>query len=155
MEPLPRGTIGVWTCDESPPTKMSARDFSSYCHTVARQLGARVAAIDGPKTSHPRSFVAATLELPTRAISVLLNAYWPFVALAQPLSVGDFYPTFIDEVTVSDAFREFECYSVLSLDELNAPVTDEAIALLSEVEVREIRYWKPTKIGEVLFNAWD
>ena len=65
------------------------------------------------------------------------------------------HPQFIDLPVVADAFRKYQCYTVLSLGELNSAVSEETIAMLSPAELAQIKYWKPTTIGQILFNSWD
>ncbi|MGA5757018.1 hypothetical protein [Nonomuraea bangladeshensis] len=38
---------------------------------------------------------------------------------------------------------------------LMSPLTKVDTTALSAAEWREIEYWKPKTLGELLFNAWD
>ena len=43
----------------------------------------------------------------------------------------------------------------LTADEARREPSDSTTAELTEEERREIAYWKPATIGEVVFNQWD
>ena len=88
---------------------------------------------------------------------ILLNAYYPFLALAS--TVGFKHINFIDDPVFSKDFMPF--YKVLSKEELNEPlgirnskgkVNLENKNNLNSSELEQILYWKPNTIGEVMFN---
>jgi hypothetical protein len=151
--PLPAGITGLGSDADSPASLIDTREFLSYCHSVAREHRGVVRSSYDAK--YPRNFAAATLSLPDCSLSVVLNVHYPFLALATPLQEHDMEPQFIDLPSVADTFREFQRYTVLNPSELSTPITENVICALSEAERREIRYWKPEAIGEIIFNSWD
>jgi hypothetical protein len=44
---------------------------------------------------------------------------------------------------------------VLSVTTLNSPVTDRVTTQLATAEIEQLDYWKPSRIGDVIFNYWD
>ena len=69
---------------------------------------------------------------------------------------------FIDEPDLIKQFSSF--YKVLGTKELNEPLSlrfgsKKSILQnaneLNSAELEQIAYWKPEKVGEVIFNYWD
>ena len=65
------------------------------------------------------------------------------------------YPAFVDCPMVAEHFCKYGCYRVMLRDGLDAPISDDAIARLTSAERQQIKYWNPTMIVEIIFNAWD
>ena len=68
---------------------------------------------------------------------------------------GDTTLAFVDVPGLSEALQGAGPFRVLSAQELDAPVRAEALSELAPRERKEIKYWKPRRVGEVLFNFWD
>ncbi|WP_228473055.1 hypothetical protein [Streptomyces cyaneochromogenes] len=80
----------------------------------------------------------------------------------------DHYPliAFVDEPRdwYTDQFREPPAwaavlgdlgFTVLSASVLLSPLSSVDTSALSDVEWRNIDYWRPETVGAVLFNSWD
>ena len=153
MVVLPQGITGFGEFEEgSEPPAPDESDFLAYCHAVALQLGGKVVA-RGPQGF--RNFIFVTLELQGHELSVLMNAYHPIIAFAEPVDDCVFYPSLTDATRVAEEFQKFGCYQVLERQELDEPISEEAISKLADAELHEMRYWQPKTIGELLFNSWD
>jgi hypothetical protein len=81
---------------------------------------------------------------------VLLHVGFPYVVFAAPEDVG--LPVFLDCDQLAGALAE---YNIIPAATLNAPPNEEALALLSDAEHKDIRYWRPSRLGDVIFNWWD
>ena len=88
-------------------------------------------------------------------IRVLLNITHPIVAFAENWTSHDSPLAFVDHAQLASAFEQLRRYTVLSLQTLELPVTQEATKQLAPVELEQIQYWKPTRTGDVIFNFWD
>ncbi|NGY89580.1 hypothetical protein F3K44_02630 [Bacillus megaterium] len=91
---------------------------------------------------------------------MLLNAYYPFLALASTVEFQ--HINFIDDPALSKDFMPL--YKVLSKEELSEPsnirkskgkLSLENKNKLNSSELEQIFYWKPKTVGEVIFNFWD
>ncbi|MFD4707853.1 hypothetical protein ACFWM3_23830 [Gottfriedia sp. NPDC058432] len=60
---------------------------------------------------------------------------------------------FIEVSHLKEEFSPF--YIVLSKKELNEPLLLKSENELNSAELNQMAYWKPNRIGEVLFNHWD
>ncbi len=83
----------------------------------------------------------------------MLNATYPLVGFAIENKKGEI--DFVHEPSLSSGFSKFGRYSVLSEQVLVQRITDESVEDLSEAEIDQMSYWKPTRVGEVIFNHWD
>ncbi len=39
--------------------------------------------------------------------------------------------------------------------ECNEPISNDHLSSLAELEKKEFAYWKPKKVGDIVFNYWD
>lgn len=62
---------------------------------------------------------------------------------------------FVDHDVLADSLSAAGNYDVLSRDELERALSQQDIQLLSPVEIELIQYWKPARLGDVVFNFWD
>ena len=46
-------------------------------------------------------------------------------------------------------------FAILTGHEACAGVADELVAQLGENELHQMRYWRPQRISDVIFNYWD
>ena len=59
---------------------------------------------------------------------------------------------FVDESNLTTLFMQF--YRVLTVAELNKPLRQLDNGL-NQAEWEQIAYWKPERIGDIIFNYWD
>ena len=134
-------------------TSVDVRAFRTRLYNAARDSGFNV---DEPPPDEARihhTLVRSLVSFRGEQWSLLLNIHQPFVAFAAPnTEVLNFNFEFRDCPPLA---QKLSGYTVLSTDFLNSPVTQEAIALLSESEKQEVKYWAPQTLGQVVFNFWD
>jgi hypothetical protein len=152
---LPRGVTGFRSSMKAPPLPESdVRAFRGHCYAAARAIGGTVLSFEDPYR-HTNNFAASVLRHPHGEVAVLLNAHFPFVGFAVPTAVVDLELRFVDSPDLVEVFRGFGVYEVLDRNALEQPLTVEAVADLHKGERGEFKYWRPTRIGDVVFNSWD
>ena len=121
--------------------------FKAIIYQVARQIGAEVVAVHLPTVTP--NFCAAELKRATMRFYVLCSNTdnWAFSRFFEPhISRLEFE----DVPEAADALRSMFGKEPLSKSELEAPF--QGRPGLSE---EDIRYWRPSTQGDVLFNWWD
>jgi hypothetical protein len=152
MQPLPKGITGF----DAPNYGVSVKQFTSACHAAARQAKGLVEQVQqayGQVTPNFHEAVVTILD-GSKKVRVLCNAYYPIVAFASPSTFeGDSKLQFIDcqelAVSLGSEFRIF------GASEATAAISPDAITNLGATELQQMRYWRPERIGEVIFNHWD
>jgi hypothetical protein len=86
---------------------------------------------------------------------VLCNTILPLIGFAQSGAPGYFQPEFRDASVLAAAFAEVGGFEVLRAKFLESYPTAELLADLSAVELEQVRYWRPQRIGDIVFNHWD
>ena len=153
---LPRGITGFWESGEDPPPATDLRAFRGHCHAAAHCVGGRVHSVMEPNPGGVcRNFAVGVLVLTYDAVAVVLNAHYPILAFADPPAEGDVLLQFTDCPELADVFSAFDVYQVVSASEWEQPPTPTALRDLSPAERGQVAYWKPRRIGDVVFNCWD
>jgi hypothetical protein len=155
---LPRGVTGFWS-DGEPPPVTDLRAFRADCHAAARELGGTLLTFEGAgEDGHVRNYARAVFDLPgVGMVALLLNAHYPVVVFADADTLTGTPPLFKDVTALAAWFAANTTgrYRVLTAEEAGAPVTDTACRLLAPAEMAQVRYWRPERIGDILFNHWD
>ena len=149
---FPRGITGFWGVGEQPPSATDVRAFRGHCHEAARRLGGQVLSMEEP---NHRNFTVGTLATRAGRVAVLLNAQYPIVGFADPPMSGEVLLRFRDGSALAEFFREFGVYEVLSASDLERRPTPDDLDGLSEAELAQVAYWRPQRVGDVVFNYWD
>jgi hypothetical protein len=149
------GITGFRDIDDPPLPSSNFVDFRSHCYSVARVLNCSVVAVEAPILGVACNFVSGTFKFSRDSVAVLLNAHFPVVAFSEPLMAGTTHLRFIDSPKLADAFQNFGLYEVPDFSELTAPLTLANYDDLAADERKQIKYWKPQSVGEVVFNFWD
>ena len=152
MQPLPKGVTGF----DAPKVEVSAEQFATACHSAARSVGGRVHEIRAAYEEITPNFHQAVLVLRDRPdrVRVVCNAHHPIVAFtALPAYDRETRLRFVDCPELAEALSGE--YSIVSGSDACAAVSAELIAELGEAELIQLRYWKPQRIGDVIFNYWD
>jgi hypothetical protein len=77
------------------------------------------------------------------------------IAFAEPRPPGHATVTFIDRPELAAAIRATCDLPIFTKQQMNSPVPTADLTALGADEHRQIRYWRPNTIGELLFNFWD
>lgn len=152
---LPYGVTGFRDVNESPLPETDFREVVARCHAAARSLSAKVLASIAAPQRPPANFGVVTLGLPGRTINVFVNAIYPIVGFAHSPGAKDSNVTFVDEPELAAMLQNAGAWQILPKVMLDCPVTQDSLAQLGPGERHEIRYWKPRRIGDIVFNLWD
>jgi hypothetical protein len=139
-----------------PPRSISPNSFKRACYAAAQWEGVSVEGIDLDLLS--KNFYAATIRTSVDDVSVLCNSVHPYLAFvpARSFEVGtDLALIFIEPVRLAATFLAATEFQPLDACWLNADVNNDLLAGLAASELSNARYWKPGRIGDVIFNFWD
>jgi hypothetical protein len=141
--------------DDAPLPTSDVAAFRAHCFTAARLLSGHVSRIEPPSGPTGQNFVSLVLELPEGRVAVLLNAHYPVVGFAEPPGENERRLRFVDIPRLAEVFGNLGGYRVLEASDLEGSATDVDGSRLGPAELEQIRYWKPTRIGDLIFNYWD
>ena len=154
LDRLPRWITGFFDRSEE-PRSLGSKSFESACYLVANSDGGKVEALDFDLLG--RSYYVATLPTKTDHVSVLCNGVHPYVAFVPPGSFGggNSELTFVDPTHLAAAFSALTDFAPLEAGWLSADLTPELLIDLAKAETEQVHYWKPRRVGDVIFNNWD
>ena len=148
---LGRGATGFRGVKDDPLPETDLQAFRAAWHTAARIADGRVG--EFVRQAYPRSFHTATVADRNGTHVVLCHAHLPLVAFAT-----DRRPGYVDGFRVppiwSNIFTDAG-FTVMSVHLLNSPLSQVDTSDRRPAEWKQIRYWRATRLGEVLFNSWD
>ena len=140
--------------DDAPLPSVDLRAFRTAFHAIARAASATVIHNPRRNPSTECNFADALLQIGDDRVAVLLNCIYPLVAFAAESDLNG-PPDFCDNATLSRAFADYPEFSVTSRSTLLQSVAPEMLAALAPAEIKQFNYWKPTRLGDVIFNYWD
>lgn len=130
----------------------SARIWLGVVHKVSREAGGRVQG-EMREVGLARSFYAQVVVLDAGPITLLLNPGARLVAC-----VNDEHPFPANATyTVVPGSHLFEQagFRVAMPEEMRAPMTERVFEKVGGIEADDLRYFKPTRLGDVFFNWFD
>ena len=138
------------------PQAGKRREITAAIHALARACEWE---IDGFHwNTYPMSFHWAEARQGERKFGLLIHGVSPFAALSSALP-GYFNLVFFDDPAFAEAARRVHApFAVLRASELTRPLTDADRAFVAQVSAqheRDLKYWKPDTVGDVIFNWWD
>lgn len=150
---LPAGVSGFYSSDEQKPPEIDVAKYKELCHRLARDKGAKLQEFSD--SLYPANFYKALFHFGDEDICLVMNKHYPLLAFAKTADAVKV--EFIDYPDGTEAISgEF---TVLSKDELETPVPKNPEELkssgLNKGEIKQIKYWKPDRLGEIVFNFWD
>jgi hypothetical protein len=126
---------------------MDLGSFQTIIYEVARQIGAKVVAVHLP-TVTPNFMTAEFQSMTTRFYVICSDDdNWAFSRFFEPNICR---LEFTDVPDAADVLRGMFGKIPMSKSDLDAPFRGRPG--LSEADVQ---YWKPSTLGEALFNWWD
>ena len=139
-------------------TKIGFDAFKNACEHAARLLRGKMEnAYDAYARPH-FSYHEATIsyDFSRKSCCVLCSIYYPIIGFATVGPPRDSCNlTFTDNAMLSTAIGEKLDGYVLTAEDANHGTTQDIVALLDEAEKKDVRYWKPRRVGDVIFNQWD
>lgn len=151
---LPNGITGFSNKDNQ--TLMDGKEFKQISYSIIGRNGGQV--LDFTEPHITQNFFTVKAKIFNDEIYILLNQYYPYLAFASDLN-GKI--TFIDQPELSEQFSAF--YNVLDKQVLNGAVLlklGSKMILqndneLNRTELDQIAYWRPERIGEIIYNFGD
>lgn len=148
---LPRGITGFFEGRGEAPAGADPKSFARACHAAAQQWSGRVEGFETAEVA--RNYHRSVLRRRGAAIAVLCNAHFPWIALAE---AGDVLPLrFVEDGDLAARIEDAMPCRVMSPSSLEAPPDPESLADLSPAEFEQVRYWRPRRLGDIVFNFWD
>jgi hypothetical protein len=153
---LDRGITGCWGLGGEPSPETDFRAFRSHCFEVARQINGRVLSVANLNSAgYYRNYFIGIMEIRSEIVCVVLNAHYPIAAFADPIPESEVHLRFRDSPELIQAFGVFGLYQIALAQELEAQPTPDALIRLSPTEQKQVEYWNPQRIGDIIFNFWD
>ncbi|HEX8668600.1 MAG TPA: hypothetical protein VF727_09555 [Allosphingosinicella sp.] len=151
---LPRGITGFFG-DPEAAHAVDPHAFKRACHLAAQVQNGSIEGIDLNVLG--RSYYGATVRTSVEEVSVVANCVHPFIAFVPPGHFGMGFPllNFVEPVSLADTFAALTEFRPLSVTWLRSELDRELLAELAPAELRQLKYWKPQRIGDVIFNSWD
>jgi hypothetical protein len=149
----PRGATGFRGAGDEPLQDIDLALFRSACWEAARRIRGRAA--DVPLPGAVRTFHASALVGRGGGHVVVCHAHLPVVAfLDEPPMAGRPLSGFVDRPSWSDVFERVGLRP-LSVEYLGTPMLRVDVSELGDAELRQLRYWSPEVLSDLLFNWWD
>ena len=151
---LQRGTTGFQHYKDPQLPVVDLRAFRTVYHDVARTVSADV--IHNPRRNPDTecNFADALLQIRDDRIVVLLNYFHPLLAFASESAAGA-AREFRDHADLAHAFSAYPDFTVVSVATLTQSPHPDMLSNLAPAEMEQFNYWKPARIGDVIFNYWD
>ncbi len=151
---LPAGSTGVSRGGQPAVPGASFRVFGTLCHAVARRGSGRVVEMWSCERRVTPNFHLAELALRSGTVYLLCNAFclWLGASDRRPEWMGG---PFVTSAEVEAVAAEWPDFHFLSPEELEAPLAVESVRGLLPVELGQLLYWRPERLGDVIFNFWD
>ena len=118
--------------------------------------GAKVQAIRDPyEGGSPSNYSMANIQFSETVVAVLVNQIRPIIAFAKCPVEGQITFEYVDCPKLADAFLEVGEYTIATSEELSRPLLREMCVNLSPWEREKVRYYRPRRVGDVIFNYWE
>ncbi|MRX72447.1 hypothetical protein GJU40_09850 [Bacillus lacus] len=149
---LLNGITGFTDDNHSPPHQVDGHLFKELCYYFARDNHGKVNNVSPPQ--YPANFFCAHVEMRDNHFYILLNEVYPYLAFASEVGFEGIAFT-NSPAAVNEPFSSH--YEIIGADELNAPFHLASLKStdLNSAEVKQISFWSPETIGQILFNYWD
>ncbi|MGW0415533.1 hypothetical protein ACWDZX_30415 [Streptomyces collinus] len=138
--------------DEEAP---ALADFKALCYEFARRTGGHVESVSDGR--FPPSFHHVVIAFRDRRVAVLCHQTLPLLALAAPPGESSFWPlSFVDDPAIGSAIAAVSRIRLLTAAELDMDWSRAAAhppAALAQG--KDLTYWRPGSVGDVIFNMWD
>lgn len=140
-----------------PAPSVKENKFKQICFN---SFGSKVIDFVGKETS--QSFYECVVNNRDKRIHILLNCQYPFMAFTSTRQLFTDSLPFINEPEIAKPFKQY--YKILLPGQLTEPFnyTQKGNKIivknhhdLHEEELKQIVYWKPKTVGDVVFNYWD
>ena len=150
---LPKGITGFRMARDAPLPNVDLRTFTGLTYAAAHMIAAEVVAF-APEVDTIRNFHIAVLPTPKYTRSILCNGVHPVIAFVRDRCESS-PPDFIDAPNLRRVYEQTGQFRVLKQSDLNSYPHANMLAELGKAEIAQIHFWKPQRIGDIVFNHWD
>lgn len=125
-----------------------SQSFIQFCNELVDNNQGKILSVDMELTG--RNFYYCEMQFHKRNCFVMLNSSYPYVAFASLVSMEKII--YIDK---PDYIKHIpDNYLVLNKKVLET-IFGNCENQLNQAERKQILYWKPKTVGEIIFNFWD
>ena len=142
---LERGITGFFDIDVCPLGENNYRAFKQACYSFCMNFG-NLKNVCNPDNTN---YFYAHFAFGRQNMYILLNKYYPIVAFTNELTMNE--KSFIN---IEENLYVLANYNMVGAEILNAAFTYSEHNL-SKAELKQVKYWNPTSIGNIIFNEWD
>lgn len=128
---------------------MSRNEFKRICFEVAITLKFKIENFDFKLDG--KNFYYAEIKFNNNTMYILLNAYHPFVAFASEMTI--YNNKYIEDEGLKMEFGKV--YEILAVSELESPISNKEKGHLNNEELKQLKYYTPNNLSEIIFNYWD
>ena len=101
------------------------------------------------------NFHYARIDRGSVSTGVLCNAHFRILACCVPFETNVCDREFVDDADLTAAMSAYSDYVLLPADSFDKPLEEADLHNLSQAEIAQIRYWRPARVGDAVFNWWD
>jgi len=134
-------------------TQVPAAQLKRAVYAAAQAAGAKVGEVR-PAAGVTPNFHQVDVDFGSRTLVVLCNRHVPVVAFADQVD-GMEIERFLGAPVDFAATMVASGFDVGDVAELNRRVTSGDLKMLSPTEQDQAKYWKPERVGDIIFNWWD
>lgn len=146
---LPNGVTGFYMNEGMIPPLVDEQQFKQLCFHFAAYNGGKV--IGFSPFQGNTNFYYAQMDVFNRKFFILLNKYYPYLACASVVEYERIL--FMDIPPLFDQFSLY--YQIVHEVDLDISASQMLMSELNKAELKQIAYWKPQNIGQIIFNYWD
>jgi hypothetical protein len=152
--PLPRGVTGLRSASDPPLPTISRADALAGALPMLVGGGAVAVAPPDPGSVHT-SFhdVQARWRGRSEPVRLLCHRVHPWIAFARLPNGSSLEIAFVPPP--AGITQPLEPFLLVPLSLLERPVEPSAIAQLAPAELEQVAYWRPARLGDVIFQYWD
>jgi hypothetical protein len=151
---LPKGVTGIESRKEATPSYTDFQAFRERCYAAAREAGWSVQEILAPRQPITCNYALAVFTHHEETVAAVLNGVFPLLAFVIPPTDGELELDFVDCPKLGAVFEQLG-YKVLLAVELVHLLTREMWQELAPHEQKNVRYFRPRRVGDVIYNYWD
>jgi hypothetical protein len=159
---LQKGITGFRSQGDGEAQSIDYCAFKARCFKFARCVEGEVLYIDEPSNVSVRSYYIAQLgnfkkHSIYESFGIVINKNYPILGCVTAGEPNEYFQ--LDYLDVIEVFRFFkDRFIVLSKDQLNQTLDSRNTKFFQNLyddEVKQIQYWEPSRLGDVIFNSWD
>lgn len=129
-------------------------EFTRVVYAIAGSLRLEVSRLTERQVT--QNFHFAQLSNSDMSTLMLGHSTYPLIAFSETANLSAYQLRFVNRTDIAKELQNlFPNLTIADACELSRKLTETDLVLLDEVERDQIKYWKPTTVGEVAFNSWD